>query len=174
MTDETRGCPRCEGLVVMVAVACSQCGEIHHSGHVAPPANPGSRSTNETRPVFDVPAVMAEAPPTGAPAASVLPMPVLLSDLAHRSAPSRMRMSATYANGGGSKLPTPTTPRALPRGRPAPAPLPPRQDPSPDLPRAAHREPKPPRRPLVQLIQEVLNRGATRDLEPGTCVVTGM
>jgi hypothetical protein len=33
------------------------------------------------------------------------------------------------------------------------------------------REPKSPRRPLVQLIQEVLNRSATRDLEPGTVIV---
>ena len=172
MTDETRGCPRCEGLVVMVAVACSQCGQIHRSGHEARPGGPGGWSTNESRRVFDVPAVTAETPPTGAPA-PVLPVPVRLSDLAYRSAPARMRMSATYTNGGvrSPATPTPpTAPKALPRGRPAAARPAPRQAP-PVPPPAAHREPKAPRRPLVQLIQEVLNRGVTRDLEPGTCVV---
>jgi hypothetical protein len=153
----------------MVAVACSQCGQIHHSGHGHPPGDAGSPSTNKP-PVFDVPAVMAETPPRGGPAASVLPVPVRLSDLTHRSAPTRMRMSATYTNGGARTPPTPITPKALPRGTPAPSSPPPHRVRA-DVPRAAHRESKPPRRPLVQLIQEVLNRSATRDLEPGTCVV---
>ena len=169
MTDETRGCPRCEGLVVMVAVACSQCGQIHHSGH-GPARRRGRAVDEQAASVFDVPAVMAESPPGGAPAASVLPVPVRLSDLAHRSAPSRMRMSATYTNGGAREAPdADPSEGASPRDA-APAPPPPRQVRA-DVPRAAHRESKPPRRPLVQLIQEVLNRSATRDLEPGTCVV---
>jgi hypothetical protein len=156
----------------MVAVACSQCGQIHHSGHEARPGDAGSRSTNEPQTVFDVPAVTAETPPTGAPAPG-LSVPARLSDLAYRSAPTRMRMSATYTNGGvrSPAAPTPpTAPKALPRGRPMAARPAPRQA-RPEPPPAAHREPKAPRRPLVQLIQEVLNRGVTRDLEPGTCVV---
>ena len=174
MPDEARGCPRCEGLVVMVAVACSQCGEIHQSGHRAGHAGhaghggAASSSWRRSGPVWDVPAVIPEIPTTTEPASAVLPVPVCGSDATHRSLPPRMRMSATYTNG---RVRNPSTPKALPRGSPAPTPPPPPPRAAPGPPRATPREPRSPRRPLVQLIQEVLNRSATRDLEPGTVVV---
>jgi hypothetical protein len=76
-----------------------------------------------------------------------------------------MRTSVTYANGGHRSH---APPKALSPGRPEPAPPPPEAPPDPAR---QWRPPDPPRRPLVTIIQEVINRSAPSDLRPGTRVV---
>ena len=149
----------------MVAVACSQCGEYHHAGYAAPPAGSGSSARSEEGPVWDVAAVPVHAPTGTHPAPASLAVPVRRADVLRGSVSPRMRTSATYTNGTSPGHPAP---KALLPGRPAPASPP---SPPPDTPGGAHREPSRPRRPLVQIIQEVLSRSGTHDLEPGTSVV---
>jgi hypothetical protein len=171
MSDATHGCPRCEGLVVMVAVACTECGEFHRSGYDARSDGGGAPSSSEPRTVWDVPALPADASTRADPASAFLPEPVR-PDVMRRSASPHMRTSATFTNGSSTNSSARSQPRpkALSPGRPAPAPAPSAPAP-PDPPRVVDTEPPRPRRPLVQVIQEVLNRSVTRDLEPGTCVI---
>ena len=163
MPDATNGCPRCEGLVVMVAVACTQCGEFHRSGYQARPSGADASSSSEGRTVWDVPVVLADAPTRTDPASAFFPEPARRDGLRPSASP-RMRTSATFTNGSGRPHPAP---KALSPGRPAP----PSPQAPPDPPRVVDTEPRARRRPLVQVIQEVLNRSAARDLEPGTSVI---
>jgi hypothetical protein len=129
MANDITGCPCCSGLVVMVAVRCSHCGNIHRAGDATPrhdrPADPGSLGDRGL--VVDVPAALTRSSP-GPPAAALVRAPA-------------MRASTVYGN-------------RRPVRRPPPA----------ALPRAA------PRRPLVQVIEEVINRGPAASLAPGTRV----
>jgi hypothetical protein len=150
----------------MVAVACTHCGEVHHSGSGARSAGAGTSSPCERHTVWDVPAVLVDAPTRTDPASAFLPEPVR-ADVLRRSGLPRMRTTATFTNGSGRGQ---ATPKALTAGRRAAASTPPPPVP-PDPPRVADTEPPPARKPLVQVIQEVLNRSATRDLEPGACVI---
>jgi hypothetical protein len=151
----------------MVAVACTHCGEVHQSGFGARAGGADSSPPCERHTVFDVPAELTDGATEGAGPRSAFLPEAFRPDVARRSALPRMRTTATFTNGSGRSR---ATPKALTAARPVPAPPLARPAP-PDPPRVADTEPRPPRKPLVQVIQEVLNRSATRDLEPGTSVI---
>jgi hypothetical protein len=171
----------------MVAVACAQCGEFHRSAYDARPAGAGSSSCGERGTVWEATAELADVPITTHPGSGVVPVSARPPDVLHPSARPRLRTSTVYTNGSytngsytnGSYKSTVYTngdglrgpaPKALAAGRRPPPPAPPPRVPR-ERPRDTRTEPLRPRRPLVQVIQDVLNRSVARDLEPGASVV---